>query len=661
MRSHSFFYTPIIGGRAVIAFLLIVFAILVLFVRLAGGQGIPPVFELRFIGTGSPAGINNQRTIIGSRQTAGNYEPLVSIDGAPWTALPMPAGSMSTFPTDINNLGVIVGVSFSPQWSATSVRWTRVAGNYTLEVLPIMSGDTSSYATAINDLGQIVGARSSLGYQPTGTGWVYSDQAGFRRLTDFGFWITPRDINNSGLVIGGQERLNLATGQVEVTGQGPSNYNAVTSVAINSSGMMAGSATLRSSSLNIVSVFRYVSGVWTYISGTSRYTTAYDINDIGDIGYGELGAGLYLDGLGDYALYSLLSPETTAAGWVITGNGAYLNDSREVVTLGRNNVTGDNGTVLLIPAGNLPPPTAPSDLTATPHPATRMEPFNSIELAWVNTSPLTRSWELQRSIAGSDTWQTLQLIPPGINPRHSDSTVGVNITYNYRVRAVGLGGPSPWSNVVTVTSPPTPLDTTPPTVNLLEPVNGANVSGIVPVRSTATDNVAVEYHEISFWNQYTGQQVVIGSANSGGEITSGWDTRQLTAATYRVTAMAYDTLGNIARSEANVNVVASTASTMLVSSIRLYTATGKAGTSVNADVNVVDNRGAPVPGATVTVRWRMPNGHSQIQTGDTNPQGIATFSVPSLRGLYRFTIYDVVKAGFDFDRSASQMSAKYWR
>ncbi|MFN0141292.1 MAG: hypothetical protein ACKVQW_14545 [Pyrinomonadaceae bacterium] len=285
MRSHSFFYTPIIGGRTAIVFLLLVFAILVLFVRLAGGQGTPPVFELRFIGAGSPSGINNQRTVIGSRQLAGNYEPLVSLDGAPWTALPVPPGSMSTFPTDINDLGVIVGVSFSPQWNPVSVRWTRGTSGYALEVLPIIAGDTSSYATAINDLGQIVGARSSLGYQPTGTGWVYTDEGGFRRLTDFGFWVAPRDINSSGLVIGGQERLNLATGQVEVTGQGPSNYNAVTSVAINSSGMMAGSAWLRSSSLNIVSVFRYVNGVWTYIYGTTRYATAYDINNLGDIGY----------------------------------------------------------------------------------------------------------------------------------------------------------------------------------------------------------------------------------------------------------------------------------------------------------------------------------------------------------------------------------------
>lgn len=431
------------------------FILLISTTAIVFGQSVPPAYDLRFIGNGTPVALNNSGTIAGHRNVGGNYAPLVSINGQPWIDLPVPAGSMSTFPTDVSNLDVIVGVSFSPQWNPRAVRWTRGDNGFTLEVLPLIAGDTSSYATAINDLGKIVGARSSLGYQPTGTGWVYSDQGGFMRLTDFGFWVVPRDINNSGLVIGGQERLNLATGQVEVTGQGPSNYNAVTSVAINSSGMMAGSSTLRSTSLWIVSVFRYgLNGEWTYIAGTSRWTTVQSINSFGDIGFGELGAGLYLDGLGNYAVYSLLSPETTAAGWTITGNGAYLNDSREVVTLGRNDVTGENGAVLLLPVGNLPPPTAPTDLVGVALAASRMRPFNSIELAWVNTSPLTRSWELQRSITGSDTWQTLPLIPPGTNPRHSDTTVGVKITYNYRVRAVGLSGPSPWSNIITVTSPP---------------------------------------------------------------------------------------------------------------------------------------------------------------------------------------------------------------
>ena len=39
------------------------------------------------------------------------------------------------------------------------------------------------------------------------------------------------------------------------------------------------------------------------------------------MGYGELGAGLYLDGLGTYAVNDLLSSATIQAGWAVTGSG----------------------------------------------------------------------------------------------------------------------------------------------------------------------------------------------------------------------------------------------------------------------------------------------------------------------------------------------------
>ena len=85
---------------------------------------------------------------------------------------------MSTFPTDVNDSGVIVGVSYSTQWVASAVRWKNPGGGYVVEVLPRLPGDAASYATNINNLGQIVGARNALGYVPTGTGWLYSDAGG---------------------------------------------------------------------------------------------------------------------------------------------------------------------------------------------------------------------------------------------------------------------------------------------------------------------------------------------------------------------------------------------------------------------------------------------------------------------------------------------------
>jgi hypothetical protein len=421
----------------------------------AGAVDAPPSYQLQYLGAGSPVAVNNSNLVVGSRTVGSYYQPLVSVGGAPWTLLPVPAGAMSTFPTDVNDSGVIVGVSYSTQWVASAVRWKNPGSGYVVELLPRLPGDAASYATNINNLGQIVGARNALGYVPTGTGWLYSDAGGLVDIyARYGWVVAPGALNDNGLVIGGAERLDLGTGVVEWIGDGPTNYNAIGGVAINNGGMIAGTASLRSSSLNIVSVFRYegVAG-WRFIAGSSRYTVASGINARGDVGYGELGAGLYLDGLGTYAVNDLLSSATIQSGWAVTGNGVKLNDQRVLATLGRNSITGESGGVLLTPIGTQEAPTAPANLAGVAHPATTAEPYNSIDLTWQNTSPLTRGYELQRSLASANAWTSLALTPPGTATNHTDTTVAAGITYDYRVRATGIGGASPWSAIVTVTAP----------------------------------------------------------------------------------------------------------------------------------------------------------------------------------------------------------------
>ena len=623
----------------------------------AQGQTSPPSYQLQFLGSGSPSAINNNGIVVGSRLNGNNYEPLVSVNGAPWSPLPVPAGAMSTFPTDVNDSSVIVGVSFDGQWNPSAVRWHPAGSGYTVETLPRLPGDTSSYATGINNLGQIVGARRALGYTPTGSGWLFSDTQGLVDLAaQYGLWTVPSGINDAGLIISGVEQLDLSTGVRRDLGAGPSNYNPVSMVAINNNGMMVGSASLRSTSLNIVSVFRYEGATgWHFIAGSSRYTTASSINNLGDIGYGELGAGLYLDGLGTFALGNLLDPAVTAAGWAITGNGALINDQRAVATVGRNSVSGESGGVLLMPTGALAPPTAPVNLQGIAHTATRMEPYNSINLTWENTSSLTQGYELERRELGGSSWTRLALTPPGTATNYTDTTVGVGVAYEYRVRATGLGGASPWSNVITVTAPATPLDTQPPVVTILTPANGATLSGVVTVNAQASDNVAVEYLEISFWNQYLGQQVILGSVSNAGALTVNWDTRGLTTATYTLRAYAYDSLGNWSQTEVSVNVSAAGSNTMRVSSIAL-TASGSKTLTVNGRITVRTSSGASVSGATVSITWRLPNGAIVSQNATTNSSGVATFTIRSSRGTYTLNVTNVTKTGYTLDTANSVLT-----
>jgi hypothetical protein len=415
----------------------------------------PPSYQLQYLGVGSPAALNNSNVVVGSRLSGNNYLPLVSVGGAPWAPLPVPTGAMSTFPTDVNDSGVIVGVSYSTQWVPSAVRWRNAGSGYVVEILPRLPGDTSSYATAINNLGQVVGARSALGYVPTGTGWLYSDAGGMVDIyARYGWVVAPSALNDAGQLIGGAERLDLNTGVVDWVGNGPSNYNAVGGTAINDAGMIAGAASLRSTSLNIVSVFRYEGAAgWRFIAGSSKYTVASGINALGDVAYGELGAGVYLEGSGTFAVNDLLSPATLQAGWAITGNGGKINDQRAYATLGRNSITGESGGVLLTAIGTQAAPTAPANLTAVAHPSTPAEPYDAVNLAWQNTSPLTRGYELQRSAAGAGSWIGLALTPPGTATNHTDTTVSAGTTYDYRVRATGIGGASPWSALATVTAP----------------------------------------------------------------------------------------------------------------------------------------------------------------------------------------------------------------
>ena len=280
-----------------LALLLLVTALPV--VRAAGA---PPSYDLAYLGTGAPAAINAAGTVVGARLigTSSFYEPLVSRAGAPWSALPVPAGAESVFPTDLNDSGVIVGVAYTA-WNPVAVRWTPNGAGYAVEVLPRLPGDASSYATGINNLGQVVGARRALGYVPAATsGWLYADGAGLTDLAvRYGLWTVPLDLNDAGQVIASTERLTLGTGVLEDIGAGPAGYQRIANVALNASGQVAGSAAQSSVSLNIVSAFRYTGGSgWTFLAGTSRYTTVSSINGGGDVGYGELGAGVYFEGLG---------------------------------------------------------------------------------------------------------------------------------------------------------------------------------------------------------------------------------------------------------------------------------------------------------------------------------------------------------------------------
>src|SRR5207302_304336 len=89
-----------------------------------------------------------------------------------------------------------------------------------------------------------------------------------------------------------------------------------------------------------------------------------------------------------------------------------------------------------------------------------------------------------------------------------------------------------------------PPDTTPPTVSITAPANGAPVSGIITVSANASDNVGV-----------AGVQFRLGGARLGLEVTTApytvsWNTTTGTNGPHTLTAVARDAAGNTATAAA---------------------------------------------------------------------------------------------------------------
>ncbi|MCC7382839.1 MAG: PHB depolymerase family esterase [Deltaproteobacteria bacterium] len=80
-------------------------------------------------------------------------------------------------------------------------------------------------------------------------------------------------------------------------------------------------------------------------------------------------------------------------------------------------------------------------------------------------------------------------------------------------------------------------DTTPPAVNVVAPVSGANISGTVSIRVDATDNLGVQRVEVLIDGSVAGQL-------TASPYTYSWDTSAVASGTHRIGARAVDAAGN---------------------------------------------------------------------------------------------------------------------
>src|SRR5262252_4057420 len=163
------------------------------------------------------------------------------------------------------------------------------------------------------------------------------------------------------------------------------------------------------------------------------------------------------------------------------------------------------------------------------------------------------------SIIGLLTVQSVQFQLDGNNLGAADSSSPYSISWNtigasngsHTLSAVATAtlGLQFSSNPITVTvNNGPPPDTTPPSVNITAPANGATVSGTVTVSASASDNVGV-----------AGVRFTLDGANLGAEDTASpysvsWNTTGVANGSHTLAAIARDAAGNQSSSAVTVTV-----------------------------------------------------------------------------------------------------------
>jgi hypothetical protein len=201
------------------------------------------------------------------------------------------------------------------------------------------------------------------------------------------------------------------------------------------------------------------------------------------------------------------------------------------------------------------------------------------------------------------------------------SGLSANTLYHYRVHSKNSGGVETISGDFAFQTSGV-LDTTPPTISITAPANGAIVSGTVTVAANASDNAGV-----------TAVQFFLDGANLGLPIVTApysvsWDSTSTTNGAHTLTAQARDAAGNVGNAVAVSVTVTNTTSTALQNFQTRCAQTG-----------VVVCQGFDDPAVFTPAKWPgsglYPDAGGKIQgtmdtTISTSGAGSLKFTVPSL-------------------------------
>jgi hypothetical protein len=220
-----------------------------------------------------------------------------------------------------------------------------------------------------------------------------------------------------------------------------------------------------------------------------------------------------------------------------------------------------------------------------------------------------------------------------------DSSTLSNGSHSITAVATDNAGNSASSTTVPVKVDNTVKDTTPPTVSLTSPANGATVSGTVAVTASASDNVSVA--SVQF--QLDGAN--LGPADVAAPYVFSWDSTKIANGAHSLSAIATDSAGNVATS-ATIKItvnnttkdttpptvsITAPANGAKVSGVVAVTANASDNVSVAGVQFAIDgvNVGAPDLAAPYAYSWdtsKSPNGPHTLKAVATDGAGNSTTS-----------------------------------
>lgn len=313
-------------------------------------------------------GASDDGLILGNQVQAGLVKPFAVRLGEGLETLPLPPGYQSGSALDANVDGVIVGTvsttaSFPLDRGDPAIWTPDGAGGYDVAVLPQFASLPSplggslaidgGQAVAINDDGAIVGWSRFQGFGG-GPATRFFENAPPQDLRDLGFNATPRDLSNSGFLVGGESRLDLNTGALATLGVPlpiqPGNVSFTNAIAysVNDSGEAVVAANLASvPTENWLTYMHNDAEGYIRLNESqlpSRFVGFYDNNNRGDV---SASGGVYF--ADEDALFSGYAPllETGSTNWSVSLG--FINDQREVFTTAEDVVADEFAIVVLTP------------------------------------------------------------------------------------------------------------------------------------------------------------------------------------------------------------------------------------------------------------------------------------------------------------------------